>query len=115
MKRLFNRKILLGMVCGLGLSTAAGAASIEQADTLYYWGLECENIGYTPYYANQPYSVAEVYSQYKYMLGVSDIGSLSIFQTGNSSRRTPSASDLEQTRHARIRDGLINGYLTCKK
>ena len=115
MKRLFNRKILLGMVCGLGLSTAAGAASIEQADTLYYWGLECENIGYTPYYANQPYSVAEVYSQYKYMRDVSDIGSLSIFQTGNSSRRTPSASDLEQTRHARIRDGLINGYLTCKK
>ena len=49
------------------------------------------------------------------MQDVSDIGSLSIFQTGISSRRTPPASDLEQTRHVRIRDGLLNGYLTCKK
>lgn len=113
------KTLLLAITATFSINCFAGGGTLEQSDTMYHFAKACEKDGMSTYYTDrnndyQHYSSADIYSQYKYMLDILDIGSLSIFESTNSVSKADMLNYLAKTRAKRTRIALDQDFLMCE-
>ena len=111
--------LLLAITATFSINCFAAGATLEQSDTMYHFAKSCEKDGMSTYYTDrnnqyQHYSSADIYSQYKYMLDMLDIGSLSMFESTNSVSKADMLNYLAKTRARRTRVALDQDFLMCE-
>lgn len=113
------KTLLLAIAATLSINCFAAGPTLELSDTMYHFAKSCEKDGMSTYYTDrnneyQHYSSADIYSQYKYMLDMLDIGSLSMFESTNSVSKADMLDYLAKTRARRTRVALDQDFLMCE-
>ncbi len=109
-KKLF----IVGLFAVLSAS-AYGQASLEDADTMYYFAKKCGGYAYSKTNNGwQAYSADAIYYQYNYMIDMTSLGSMPMYGT---SKKYVSRKDLrkylKKTRSKRLRNAVKQHWLTC--
>ncbi|MDQ8936252.1 hypothetical protein [Acinetobacter rudis] len=108
-------KVLAVAIMGF-CSIDSYGATLDVTDTLYHFAKNCNAQGRVAYYQEdtgrwQAYSADQMHYEYKYMLDMLSLGSLSSDSGGSVSRQDIQAY-LDKTRANRL--AAAKGYLMCK-
>lgn len=119
MKLKILKTLLLAITATFSINCFAAEATLELSDTMYHFAKSCEKDGMSTYYTDRSneyryYSSADIYSQYKYMLDMLDIGSLSMFESTNSVSKADMLNYLAKTRARRTSIALDQDLIMCE-